>query len=51
MLFGKWVETDLLREYLTLPLVPSRPRALERWLKHGMVEDWTPRLLGSDVAT
>jgi MOSC domain-containing protein YiiM len=46
VLFDKQVETELLRECLALPLVPSWRRTLERRLEKGMTEDWGPRLQG-----
>lgn len=46
VLFDKRVESELLRECLALPLVPSWRRTLERRLEKGMTEDWGPRLLG-----
>ncbi|XKU39281.1 MOSC domain-containing protein [Pseudomonas [fluorescens] ATCC 17400] len=46
VLFDKQVETQLLRECLALPLVPSWRRTLERRLEKGMTEDWGPRLQG-----
>lgn len=46
VLFDKRVETELLRECLALPLVPSWRRTLERRLEKGMTEDWGPRLQG-----
>ncbi|NMX90518.1 MULTISPECIES: MOSC domain-containing protein [unclassified Pseudomonas] len=46
VLFDKQVETELLRECLALPLVPSWRRTLERRLEKGMAEDWGPRLQG-----
>lgn len=46
VLFDKRVETQLLRECLALPLVPSWRRTLERRLEKGMTEDWGPRLQG-----
>lgn len=50
VLFDKRVESELLRECLTLPLVPSWRRTLERRLEQGQVEDWAPRLQGRDAA-
>ncbi|NQD92376.1 MOSC domain-containing protein, partial [Pseudomonas sp. CrR25] len=50
VLFDKRVESELLRECLALPLVPSWRRTLERRLDNGMVEDWAPRLQGRDAA-
>ena len=44
------VESELLRECLALPLVPSWRRTLERRLEKGLVEDWTPRLQGRSAA-
>ncbi|MDH1622171.1 MOSC domain-containing protein [Pseudomonas chengduensis] len=49
VLFDKRVEPELLRECLALPLVPSWRRTLERRLEKAEVEDWTPRLQGTDV--
>ncbi|MES2817671.1 MAG: MOSC domain-containing protein [Pseudomonadota bacterium] len=49
VLFDKRVESELLRECLGLPLVPSWRRTLERRLVQGVVEDWSPRLQGQDV--
>ena len=46
VLFDKRMESELLRECLALPLVPSWRRTLERRLEKGMTEDWGPRLLG-----
>ena len=46
VLFDKRVDTQLLRECLALPLVPSWRRTLERRLEKGMTEDWGPRLQG-----
>ncbi|WNF45900.1 MOSC domain-containing protein [Pseudomonas sp. SG20056] len=50
VLFDKRVESELLRECLALPLVPSWRRTLERRLEKGLVEDWAPRLQGKDAA-
>lgn len=49
VLFDKRVEPELLRECLALPLVPSWRRTLERRLEKTEVEDWAPRLQGTDV--
>lgn len=49
VLFDKRVEPELLRECLALPLVPSWRRTLERRLEKAEVEDWAPRLQGTDV--
>ena len=49
VLFDKRVEPELLRECLVLPLVPSWRRTLERRLEKAEVEDWAPRLQGTDV--
>ncbi|MFT0632854.1 MOSC domain-containing protein [Pseudomonas sihuiensis] len=48
VLFDKRVEPELLRECLALPLVPSWRRTLERRLEKAEVEDWAPRLQGTD---
>lgn len=50
VLFDRKVEIDLLRECLTLPLVPSWRRTLEHRLEKGLVEDWSSRLRGRDAA-
>jgi len=50
VLFDKRVESELLRECLALPLVPSWRRTLERRLEKGQVEDWAPRLQGRSAA-
>lgn len=50
VLFDKRVDAQLLLECLSLPLVPSWQRTLERRLEHGMVEDWSPRLNGQNAA-
>jgi len=50
VLFDKRVESELLRECLALPLVPSWRRTLERRLEKGQVEDWAPRLQGRSTA-
>ena len=49
VLFDKRVEPELLRECLALPLVPSWRRTLERRLEKAEVEDWAPRLQGTDI--
>lgn len=49
VLFDKRVEPERLRECLVLPLVPSWRRTLERRLENAEVEDWAPRLQGSEV--
>ncbi|MFV3090659.1 MOSC domain-containing protein [Ectopseudomonas toyotomiensis] len=49
VLFDKRVEPELLRECLALPLVPSWRRTLERRLEKVEVEDWAPRLQGTDI--
>nr|WP_100547988.1 MULTISPECIES: MOSC domain-containing protein [unclassified Pseudomonas] len=49
VLFDKRVEPELLRECLVLPLVPSWRRTLERRLEKAEVEDWAPRLQGTDI--
>lgn len=49
VLFDKRVEPELVRECLALPLVPSWRRTLERRLEKTEVEDWAPRLQGTDI--
>lgn len=49
VLFDRRVEPELLRDCLSLPLVPSWRRTLERRLEKAEVEDWAPRLQGTDV--
>lgn len=49
VLFDKRVEPELLRECLALPLVPSWRRTLERRLEKAEIEDWAPRLQGTDI--
>ncbi|MGA4476286.1 MOSC domain-containing protein [Ectopseudomonas chengduensis] len=49
VLFDKRLEPELLRECLALPLVPSWRRTLERRLEKAEVEDWAPRLQGTDI--
>lgn len=46
VLFDKRIDAALLRECLTLPLVASWQRYLQRRLETGAVEDWAPRLQG-----
>ncbi|WP_371925171.1 MOSC domain-containing protein [Pseudomonas sp. H9] len=46
VLFDKRVDSEIVRQCLELPLVPSWRRTLERRLEKSEVEDWAPRLQG-----
>jgi MOSC domain-containing protein YiiM len=48
VLFAKTVDVELARECLSLPLVPSWRRTLERRVEKLAVEDWGSRLLGPE---
>ncbi|MGG2398039.1 MOSC domain-containing protein [Pseudomonas sp. SH1-B] len=49
VLFDRRVEPELLRKCLALPLVPSWRKTLERRLDKAQVEDWAPRLQGTNI--
>ncbi|MCY1547409.1 3-alpha domain protein [compost metagenome] len=50
VLFSRTVDIEVARECLSLPLVPSWRRTLERRIEKSAVEDWSPRLQGPDHA-
>lgn len=50
VLFDTRIDSELLRECLQLPLVPSWQRYLARRLENGRIEDWSPRLDGPAAA-
>lgn len=48
VLFSRKIDEEVLRQCLALPLVPSWRRTLERRLEQRTIEDWRPRLHGSE---